>query len=101
MGVMDLNEVQANAAVVMGRLAAYESAVVTVGEETAAREGREVIARLLSEVERLRGGLEAILREHAEDTALNPHHCVICGAADGYWPCVTVLEALAALEGKE
>lgn len=48
-------------------------------------------------IQKLEAGLRAILREHGEDVVANPGHCLICGAADGYWPCVTVIEARAAL----
>ena len=55
---------------------------------------------LASRIEELEKGLRAILREHEQD-ADNPKHCVICAANDGYWPCVAVLEARAALGGEE
>ncbi len=58
-------------------------------------------AILAARIEELEKGLRAILREHGEDTSENPNHCRICGAADGYWPCVAVLEARAALGGEE
>lgn len=59
-------------------------------------------ARLLAEVERLRGGLRAILREHTPDPEFPETHpwarCTICSPQEERWPCSTVLEARAALE---
>lgn len=54
---------------------------------------------VLAKVERLREGLRAILREHQESRS-RPNLCRLCGAHDN-WPCVTVLEARAALEGED
>ena len=59
----------------------------------------EDVSRLLSEVERLRGGLRAILREHGPE--IEPgrgDRCGICSPQDKHYPCVTVQEARAALE---
>jgi len=54
-------------------------------------------AKLLTEVERLRGALERILAEHVEVVAGDRTYCPICAPGDGHYPCVTVLEARAAL----
>ena len=62
-------------------------------------------ARLLAEVERLRKGLRAVLREHWESATPGSRgllrHCGICSPQEKRWPCVTVLEARAALGGEE
>ena len=57
---------------------------------------------LTAEVERLRGGLRAILREHGPE--IEPgrgDRCGICSPQDKHYPCVTVQEARAALEEEE
>jgi hypothetical protein len=57
---------------------------------------------LRAEVERLRGGLRAILDQHREiSEGSRRAHCEVCYPQDGVYPCVTVLEARAALEGRE
>ena len=60
--------------------------------------------RLLAEVERLQEGLRAILKGHACDPEFPETHpwarCTICSPQEKRWPCSTVLEARAALEGK-
>ena len=60
---------------------------------------RGAIDDLIGDMERLREGLRAILREHQESRS-RPNLCRLCGAHDN-WPCVTVLEARAALEGED
>ena len=65
------------------------------------RQARDV-ERLTAEVERLRGGLRAILREHGPE--IEPgrgDRCGICSPQDKHYPCVTVQEARAALEEGE
>ena len=57
--------------------------------------------KLRTEVERLQEGLRAILREHHEQQYVHYRACAVCSPADNRWPCTTVLEARAALEGKE
>jgi hypothetical protein len=49
------------------------------------------------EIERLRGALERILAAHQEIVGVTRSYCLICAPGDGRWPCVTVLEARAAL----
>ena len=57
----------------------------------------------LARVEELEKGLRAILADH------NPYPvrpggrtwCIVCSPQDGNWPCVTVLEARAALGGEK
>ena len=57
---------------------------------------------VLAEVERLRGGLRAILDQPREiSEGSRRAHCEVCYPQDGVYPCVTVLEARAALEGRE
>ena len=53
--------------------------------------------------ERLREGLRAILEYHQEIAKAGPYgsECCTCSPQDGKWPCVTVLEARAALEEGE
>ena len=60
-------------------------------------------ACLVSEVERLQEGLRAILREHRRitETVGRQPQCCTCNPQDKRWPCVTVLEARAALGGEE
>lgn len=55
--------------------------------------------RLASRIEDLETSLEFILREHYK--VLNGQHeaCCTCSPQDSDWPCVTVLEARAALGG--
>ena len=53
--------------------------------------------KLRAEVERLRVGLLAILREHHQVCRGGYARCSVCSSVDGRWPCVTVLEARAAL----
>ena len=63
---------------------------------------RESNVAMLGEVERLRGGLRAILREHGPE--IEPgrgDRCGICSPQDKHYPCVTVQEARAALEEGE
>lgn len=55
----------------------------------------------MREVERLQEGLRAILQEHREIKAPERSYCLICAPGDGRWPCVTVLEARAALGGED
>jgi hypothetical protein len=62
---------------------------------------RGAIDDLLSEVERLRGGLRAVLREHTMDNWAGRDYCRLCSPKESRWPCVTVLEARAALEEGE
>ena len=58
-------------------------------------------SRLVAEVERLRGGLEAVLREHTPEAPDGrADRCRLCSPQEKRWPCVTVLEARAALEGE-
>ena len=65
----------------------------------------EELDALRAEVERLRGGLEAVLEGHTCDPEFPETHpwarCTICSPQEKRWPCVTVLEARAALEGRE
>ena len=60
-------------------------------------------ARLVAEVERLQEGLRTILEEHAEIAKAGNYgsECCTCSPQDGGWPCVTALEARAALGGEE
>ena len=62
-------------------------------------------ARLVAEVERLREGLRAVLREHWESATPGSRgllrHCGICSPQENRWPCTTVLEARAALGGED
>ncbi len=56
----------------------------------------------LAEVERLRGVVEAVLREHTPEAPDGrADRCRLCSPQEKRWPCSTVLEARAALEGKE
>ena len=57
----------------------------------------------MREVERLQEGLRAILREHRRitETVGRQPQCCTCNPQDKRWPCVTVLEARAALGGEE
>ena len=65
------------------------------------RQARD-IERLTAEVERLRGGLWAILREHGPSVGpWRGDRCGICSPQDKHYPCVTVQEARAALEEGE
>lgn len=50
-------------------------------------------------IERLRGGLEAVLREHTTDSWAGRDYCRLCSPKDPRWPCVTVLEVREALTG--
>ena len=63
----------------------------------------EEIRALRAEVERLQEGLRAILREHRRitETVGRQPQCCTCNPQDKRWPCVTVLEARAALGGEE
>jgi len=36
--------------------------------------------------------VRAVVREHQPDSVVTPELCAICGAADGRWPCTTLLE---------
>ena len=62
-------------------------------------------AILAARIEELEKGLRAILREHGEVAKHGSRgllrECLICTPQDGNWPCVTVLEARAALGGEE
>jgi uncharacterized small protein (DUF1192 family) len=64
---------------------------------------RELVDRIMAqeaEVDRLRGALERILAEHVPEGWPDraAEHCAICSPQESRWPCVTVLEARAALE---
>lgn len=48
-------------------------------------------------IDRLEAGLRAVLEEHKEVRASGRSYCLVCGPGDGYFPCVTVAEARAAL----
>jgi len=51
----------------------------------------------LAEIDRLRGALERILAEHKGIAVGDRTYCRLCVPGDASWPCVTVLEARAAL----
>ena len=56
---------------------------------------------LVSRIEDMERGLRAILREHHQVRRGGYARCSVCSSVDGRWPCVTVLEARAALEEGE
>ena len=60
-------------------------------------------AILAARIEELEKGLRAILEEHQEIAKAGPYgsECCTCSPQDGNWPCVTVLEARAALGGED
>ena len=56
----------------------------------------------LARIEELEKGLRAILSQHREIAeGARRSHCEVCYPQDGVYPCVTVLEARAALEEGE
>ena len=57
-------------------------------------------AILLARIEELEKGLRGILREHTPVGKPGRWSCWMCSPHDSRWPCVTVLEARAALEGE-
>lgn len=61
----------------------------------------EDVPHLASRIDELEAGLRAVLEEHVEapKEGLHGSECCTCAPQDKLWPCVTVLEARAALEG--
>lgn len=59
----------------------------------------EDVPDLTSRIDKLKAGLQAILQEHVEapKAGLHGSECCTCAPQDKLWPCVTVLEARAAL----
>jgi hypothetical protein len=59
----------------------------------------EDVPDLTSRIDKLKAGLQAILQEHVEapKAGLHGSECCTCTPQDKLWPCVTVLEARAAL----
>ncbi len=63
----------------------------------------EEIVSLRERITTTEKGLRAILEEHAEIAKAGRYgsECCTCSPQDGNWPCVTVLEARAALGGED
>lgn len=61
----------------------------------------EEIVSLRDRIVVLERGLRAILREHRPTDVTGRLRCVLCSPGDSNWPCVTVLEARAALGGEK
>lgn len=59
----------------------------------------EDVPDLAGRIDKLKAGLQAILQEHVEapKAGLHGSECCTCAPQDKLWPCVTVLEARAAL----
>ena len=71
-------------------------------ENAVGRQAVETNWKLLDRLARDESGLQAILREHHEvETHGSAMQCCTCGPQEKRWPCITVLEARAALGGEE